>query len=107
MLKAIAFIAVVYLLLSLVTGGGAFHGPWPALMWDNPLPDAAGLVLAVIIGVGLLALLASTVLVMIAGLPLLIIALLVGVILLPALLPFAILLALAALVFGGLGCLFA
>ncbi len=107
MLKAIGLIAVVYVLLSLVSGGTAFHGPMPALMWDNPLGEAAGLLLAAIICLGLLALFASTLLVMVAGLPLLIIAVVIGVILLPALLPFAILLALGALVFGGLGCLFA
>ncbi|MEM6936122.1 MAG: hypothetical protein AAF552_06670 [Pseudomonadota bacterium] len=107
MLRVIGLIAVVYVVLSLVSGGTAFQGPMPVLMWDNPLAEAAGLLLAVVVCLGLLALFASTLLVMVAGLPLLIIAVIIGVILLPALLPFAILLALGALVFGGLGCLFA
>lgn len=107
MLKAIALIAAVYLLLSLVAGGSAFDGSMHTFMWDNPLAEAAGLILALLVTLGLLALVFSALLVMAAGLPLLIIAVLIGVVLLPALMPFAILLAFFALLFGGLGCLFA
>lgn len=120
MLKAIGFIALVYVALQVLGFGGSFdwhgvtqgvgHGFSQGLGFDNPLAQLAGGILGLLVGAALLLMVIGLVifgLMMAAGLPLLLLFGLIALVLMPALLPLVLLAGLFMLVLGSLGCLFA